>query len=131
MFRKNWHELLPSYFRTIFLPSGNVESFSELLWIVAVNDFILKFVAVIFKLMIVMLPGNFLPYRKRVRYYYVAVFSMNNFWYQIIQNQLMTYILYHLGELLFIHWNEQPNASKSCAYSSLAHLSTWRWSTRD
>ena len=52
--------------RTIFLPSGNVESFSELLWIVAVNDFILKFVAVIFKIIIVMLPGNFLPYRKRV-----------------------------------------------------------------
>jgi len=53
------------YLLTIFLPSGNVESFSELLWIVAVNDFILKFVAVIFKLIIVMLPGNFLPYRKR------------------------------------------------------------------
>ena len=52
--------------RTIFLPSGTVESFSELLWIVAVNDFILKFVVVIFKILIVMLPGNFLPYRKRV-----------------------------------------------------------------
>ena len=55
------------YHRTIFLPSGKVESFSELLWIVAVNDFILKFVAVIFKILIVMLPGNLLPYRKRVR----------------------------------------------------------------
>ena len=32
------------------------------------NDFILKFVAVIFKILIVMLPGNLLPYRKRVRY---------------------------------------------------------------
>ena len=50
----------------MFLPSGEVESFTELLWIVAVNDFILKFVAVIFKIIIVMLPGNLLPYRKRV-----------------------------------------------------------------
>ena len=31
------------------------------------NDFILKFVAVIFKILIIMLPGNLLPYRKRVR----------------------------------------------------------------
>ena len=52
--------------RTIFLPSGKVETFSELLWIVAVNDFILKFVAVIFKILIVMLPGNLLAFRKRV-----------------------------------------------------------------
>lgn len=53
------------YLLTVFLPSGEVESFTELLWIVAVNDFILKFVAVIFKIIIVMLPGNLLPYRKR------------------------------------------------------------------
>jgi len=53
------------YLLTIFLPSGKIESFSELFWIVGVNDFILKFVAVIFKIVIVMLPGNFLPYRKR------------------------------------------------------------------
>ena len=53
------------YLLTIFLPSGKVETFSELLWIVAVNDFILKFVAVIFKILIVMLPGNLLAFRKR------------------------------------------------------------------
>ena len=55
-------------FRSVFLPlSTKLESFTELLWIVAINDFMLKYVAVISKIFVVLLPPIALPYRKRVR----------------------------------------------------------------
>ena len=47
--------------------SSKVESFTELLWIVAINDFMLKYIAVISKIVIVLCPPYVLAYRKRVR----------------------------------------------------------------
>ena len=47
--------------------SSKVESFTELLWIVAINDFMLKYIAVISKIVIVLCPPYVIAYRKRVR----------------------------------------------------------------
>jgi hypothetical protein len=55
------------FFSAIFLSIGNVNSLYDLVWYVGINDFILKFVAVIVKICIVMLPAEILPHRKRVR----------------------------------------------------------------
>ena len=41
-------------------------SLSELLWIVGVNDFVLKFVSVIIKIFVILLPSTILQHRKRV-----------------------------------------------------------------
>ena len=52
----------------IFIPSGRVATLSELLWIVGVNDFILKFVSVIIKIFVILLPSTILQHRKRVSF---------------------------------------------------------------
>lgn len=57
------------YLCTMFLPTGRVESLYELLWIVGVNDFVLKFAAVIIKIAIILLPANILQHRKRGNYF--------------------------------------------------------------
>lgn len=55
---------------SVFMPlSTKLESFTELLWIVAINDFMLKYVAVISKIFVVLLPPIALPYRKRGNYF--------------------------------------------------------------
>ncbi len=54
------------YNSAIFLPPTKVESLYDLLWLVAVNDFMLKFVAVILKIGLIFLPEKLLPYQKRV-----------------------------------------------------------------
>ena len=43
----------------------------DLVWLVGVNDFILKFFAVIVKIMLVVTPGAVVPYKKRVRFLHV------------------------------------------------------------
>ena len=48
------------------MPTGKIESLGELLWIVYVNDFVLKFAAIIVKVVVVLLPPTILPHRKRV-----------------------------------------------------------------
>ena len=56
-------------FSAIFLPPAKeVQSLFDLFWMVGVNDFILKFVAVIAKIGLIFVPGKLLPYQKRVRY---------------------------------------------------------------
>ena len=50
----------------IFLPPSKVDTLYDLLWFVAVNDFMLKFLAVILKIGLVFTPGQLVPYQKRV-----------------------------------------------------------------
>ena len=54
---------LPS---AIFLPPSKVDTLYDLLWFVAVNDFMLKFLAVILKIGLIFTPGQIVPYQKRV-----------------------------------------------------------------
>lgn len=49
-----------------FFPPTTVASFVDLVWIVGVNDFILKFIALLAKISITLLPAKILPYQKRV-----------------------------------------------------------------
>ena len=49
----------------IFLSPSKVDSLYDLIWLVGVNDFILKFAAVILKIFLVMVPTSVLPYQKR------------------------------------------------------------------
>ena len=55
------------YYSAIFFPPPRVDSLYDLIWLVGVNDFILKFVCVILKVFLVLVPMRFLPYQKRVR----------------------------------------------------------------
>ncbi len=58
-----------SFFNSaVFLSIGKVNSLYDLIWYVGINDFILKFFAVIVKICIVLLPAEILPHRKRVRF---------------------------------------------------------------
>jgi len=52
-----------------FIPPQSVETFVDLVWIVGVNDFILKFLCVLAKIGITLLPARLLPYQKRGKYY--------------------------------------------------------------
>ena len=52
-----------------FVPPGSVSTFYDLLWTVGVNDFILKFLAVLAKVLVTVLPARLLPYQKRGKYY--------------------------------------------------------------
>ena len=61
-----YYESFISFSSAIFIPSGRVASLSELLWIVGVNDFVLKFVSVIIKIFVILLPSTILQHRKRV-----------------------------------------------------------------
>ena len=44
-------------------------TFYDLLWIVGVNDFILKFMAVLAKILVTISPARVIPYQKRGKYY--------------------------------------------------------------
>ena len=56
-------------FSSFFMPlTEGVDSFTDLLWIVAINDFMLKFIAVIVKIGAVLLPASILLHRKRVSF---------------------------------------------------------------
>ena len=50
----------------IFLPPSKVDTLYDLLWFVAVNDFMLKFLTVILKIGLIFMPGQVVPYQKRV-----------------------------------------------------------------
>lgn len=52
-----------------FIPPEKVNTFYDLLWIVGVNDFILKFMAVLAKILVTIIPARILPYQKRGKYY--------------------------------------------------------------
>ena len=49
-----------------FIPPDKVPTFYDLLWIVGVNDFILKFMAVLAKILVTLMPSRVIPYQKRV-----------------------------------------------------------------
>ena len=49
-----------------FNPPDTVPSFYDLIWIVGVNDFILKFLAVLSKIVVTLMPAKIIPYQKRV-----------------------------------------------------------------
>lgn len=53
----------------IFLPPSKVDTLYDLLWFVAVNDFMLKFLAVILKIGLIFTPGQIVPYQKRGKYF--------------------------------------------------------------
>jgi len=52
-----------------FVPPASVTTFYDLLWIVGVNDFVLKFLAVLAKVGVTVLPATIMPYQKRGKYY--------------------------------------------------------------
>jgi len=52
-----------------FIPPDKVPTFYDLLWIVGVNDFILKFMAVLAKILVTLMPSRVIPYQKRGKYY--------------------------------------------------------------
>ena len=56
-------------FSAFFIPPEKVPTFYDLLWIVGVNDFILKFIAVLAKITVTLAPAKLLPYQKRGKYY--------------------------------------------------------------
>ena len=58
------HKLSLSAF---FIPPGEVSNFTDLLWVVGINDFFLKFLSVFTKIIVTILPPSLLPYQKRVK----------------------------------------------------------------
>lgn len=53
----------------------------DLLWIVGITDFILKLITVALKIFVILMPGRFLPYQKRVRYSNLNCFKIINFFF--------------------------------------------------
>lgn len=53
-------------FRLIFIPPYTQPTISNLLWSIAVDDYILKLITIIFKIVVIMMPIRFLPIIKRV-----------------------------------------------------------------
>ena len=52
----------------VFLqPALPVTSFTSLLWIVVVNDYILKMFTMVIKICVIVIPGSILAYTRRVK----------------------------------------------------------------
>ena len=58
-------------FSAVFMRVCSVTSLTELLWTAGVNDFVLKFISVIIKIGIILVPSHVLQHRKRVIFEYV------------------------------------------------------------
>eukprot|EP00092_Neocalanus_flemingeri_P069039 GFUD01084508.1.p1 GENE.GFUD01084508.1~~GFUD01084508.1.p1 ORF type:complete len:474 (-),score=124.98 GFUD01084508.1:140-1561(-) len=81
-----------------FVPPEKVATFYDLLWIVGVNDFILKFIAVLAKILVTVLPAKIMPYQKRGKYYlFFEVTSQLHRQLAPLQPWLM-YLLHSKGE---------------------------------
>jgi len=81
-----------------FVPPEKVPTFYDLLWIVGVNDFILKFIAVLVKIFVTVLPAKIMPYQKRGKYYlFFEVTSQLHRQLAPLQPWLM-YLLHSKGE---------------------------------
>jgi len=81
-----------------FIPPEEVCSFVDLLWIVGINDFFLKFLSVFTKIIVTLLPAKFLPYQRRGKYYlFIEVTSQLHRQLAPIQPWLM-YLLHAPGE---------------------------------
>ena len=66
IFHLTQHELTIFYFSAVFYRICAVSNLSELLWVVGINDFVLKFTSVIVKIGIIFVPSHMLQHRKRV-----------------------------------------------------------------
>ena len=73
-----------SLFSALFIPNGKITSLSELLWIVGVNNFVLKFVSVIIKILVILLPASVILHRKRVSYFIVLIINLRIALFEII-----------------------------------------------
>merc|ERR1719322_1391872 len=81
-----------------FIPPDKVPTFYDLLWIVGVNDFILKFMAVLAKILVTLMPAKIIPYQKRGKYYlFFEVTSQLHRQLAPLQPWLM-YLLHSKGE---------------------------------
>jgi len=81
-----------------FIPPEEVCSVVDLLWIVGINDFFLKFLSVFTKIIVTVSPAKFLPYQKRGKYYlFIEVTSQLHRQLAPIQPWLM-YLLHAKGE---------------------------------
>jgi len=81
-----------------FIPPSEVSSFVDMLWIVGINDFILKFISVFTKICVTLLPSRVLPYQKRGKFYlFIEVTSQLHRQLAPIQPWLM-YLLHAQGE---------------------------------
>uniref|UniRef100_A0A2S2Q8U2 RING finger and transmembrane domain-containing protein 2 n=1 Tax=Sipha flava TaxID=143950 RepID=A0A2S2Q8U2_9HEMI len=57
------------HFGLIFIPPNTQPTISNLLWSIAVDDYILKLITIIFKIIVIMMPIRFLPIIKRGKVY--------------------------------------------------------------
>lgn len=105
--------VLPS--SAIFLPPSKIESFYDLFWFVGVNDFILKFVSVIFKVGLILLPNTIVPFKKRVRH----ILSVN-----VLVTWISLIDLSHLGEAFPLYRANQPDPPRIGSHSHLAFVLT-------
>ncbi|XP_023347262.1 RING finger and transmembrane domain-containing protein 2 isoform X2 [Eurytemora carolleeae] len=81
-----------------FIHPGEVCTFYDLLWVVGINDFFLKFLAVLTKIIITVLPPTLVPYQKRGKFYlFVEVTSQLHRQLAPIQPWLM-YLLHDKAE---------------------------------
>jgi len=80
-----------------FIPPAAVATFYDLVWIVGVNDFVLKFLAVLAKVSVTLLPASILPYQKRGKHYlFLEVTSQ-------LHRQLVPLQVHIFGERLSIN----------------------------
>jgi len=81
-----------------FIPPGEVANFYDLVWVVGINDFVLKFLAVFTKIIVTVLPPSLLPYQRRGKFYlFIEVTSQLHRQLAPIQPWLM-YLLHDKGE---------------------------------
>ncbi|VVC35349.1 Zinc finger, RING-type,Zinc finger, RING/FYVE/PHD-type,Zinc finger, RING-type, conserved site [Cinara cedri] len=64
-----FHGDINLHFGLIFLPPKTQTTISNLLWSIAVDDYILKLITIIFKIIVIMLPIQILPIMKRGKVY--------------------------------------------------------------
>ena len=88
----------------------------NLFWIVIVNDFIIKFVTVIMKALVALLPGQILPYKKKVRR------KMIHICYHIAISTCIDLYLYHLHSST--HQNQIIIITTAAAATSLISSSS-------
>jgi len=82
----------------LFIPPAEVATVYDLLWIVGINDFLLKFLSVFCKILVTVSPAKLVPYQKRGKFYlFIEVTSQLHRQLAPIQPWLM-YLLHAKGE---------------------------------
>lgn len=99
-------------FRLIFIPPYTQSlTISNLLWSIAVDDYILKLITIIFKIFVIMMPIRLLPIIKRV----CQLFT-------ILSLKIILYIYFDLGKSISVHWSYISIISMLCTYSTMVVL---------